>query len=212
MSDAIETAGTTLEIETGSGAAVTTVTATVGFPTIIIKTAHGLSNGDVVAASLFLGTSAALLNGLSFVVKNVTANTLALDVDTTGGALTAANGTLTPVAFTEVGEIVDFDGPGGSAAVYNVTHLKSVAQEKRIGLPDEGQLTLNLNCVHTDAGQLAVAASRTARSLKTYKLTYSDSVVDTFTAYALSFPKSGGLDDKVSRSLTLEITGAVTQS
>jgi hypothetical protein len=212
MSEAIEAAGTTLEIETGSGSAVATVTAAVGFPTIITKAAHGLSNGDVVTASAFAGASAALLNGNNYVVKNATTNTLALDVDTTGGTLTAANGTLTPVTWSAVGEIVDFDGPGGSGAVYQVTHLTSVAHEKRIGLPDEGQFTLNLNCVHTDAGQVAVAASRTARSLKNYRVTYSDDVTDTFTAYVLSFPKSGGLDDKVSRSLTLEISGAVTQA
>lgn len=212
MSDAIEAAGTMLEIESGTGSAVATVTATVGFPTIITKAAHGLSNGDVVAASLFAGASAALLNGNTYIVKNATTNTFALDVDTTGGTLTAANGTLTPLGFVEVGEIVDFDGPGGSAAVYNVTHLRSVAKEKRVGLPDEGQFTMNLNCVHTDPGQMAVAAARTARTLKNFRVTYSDSVTDTFGAYVLSFPKSGASDDKVSRALTLEISGAVTQA
>lgn len=211
-SQAIEAAGTTLEIETGAGTPVATVTATVGYPTIITKAAHGLTNGMVVTASLFAGASAALLNGNTYIVKNVTTNTLALDVNTTGGTLTAANGTLTPVEYTEVGEIVDFDGPGGSAAVYSVTHLKSTAQEKRMGIPDEGQFTLNLNCVHTDLGQQAVAASRAARTKKNYRVTYSDSVTDSFAAYALTFSKSGGMDDKVARSLTLEITGQVTQA
>jgi len=85
---ALEAQGAKLEMETGTGNPVTTVTAAVGYPTIITKNAHGLSNGDVVATSAFAGASAALINGLTLVVKNVTTNTLALDVDTTGGSLT----------------------------------------------------------------------------------------------------------------------------
>jgi hypothetical protein len=42
-------------------------------------------------------------------------------------------------------EIKSFTGPGGSATVIDVTDLQSVAKEKRMGLPDEGQLQITSN-------------------------------------------------------------------
>ena len=45
-----------------------------------------------------------------------------------------------------IGEITDFSGPGGQAAVIDVTNLNSTAKEKLVGLRDEGQLSLSLNC------------------------------------------------------------------
>jgi hypothetical protein len=207
---AIESQGTTLEIETGTGAAITAVTAAVGFPTIITKTAHGLNNGDVVALSAFAGASATLMNGFTVIVKNVTANTLAVDIDTTGGTLTAANGTLTPQTYTALGEVIDFDGPGGSASVIDTTHLASSAREKMIGLRDEGQFTFSLNAAFDDTGQQAFRASREDRTLKSYKVTYPDGTVQSFDGYALEFSTSGGVDDKLNASATIEITGEVT--
>lgn len=207
---ATESQGTYLEIETGTGAAVTTVTATVGFPTIITKTAHGLSNGDVVTLSAFAGDSAALMNTKVVIVKNATANTLAVDIDTTGGTLTAANGTLTPVEFTKVGEMVDWDGPGGSASVIDATHLESPAREKLIGLMDEGQFTFSLNNMFSNLGQQACRTARSTRALTGFKLTYTDGTVQNWDGYVLQFATSGGVDDKVNGSITIEITGAVT--
>jgi hypothetical protein len=213
MSDAIESQGTTLEIETGTGAPVTTVTATVGYPTIITKTTHGFSDGDVVTLSAFAGADAALMNGFVVIVKNVTTNTLAVDIDTTGKTLTAANGTLTPVTYTAIGEVTDWDGPGGgSASVIDVSHLGSTRKEKLIGLPDEGQCTFSVNYVPSDTGQLAVKTSRDNRTLKGYRLTLTDTAVTvaTWDAYCLSFGISGAVDGKVSGKVGLEITGAVS--
>jgi len=215
MSGALETQGVTLAIETGSGSAVTTVTATAGYPTIITKASHGLDNGDVVTLSAFAGTDAAYMNGKTAVVMFAGTNTLALDIDTTGKVLTAANGTLTPVTFSDIGELVTFDGPGsGTASIIDITHLKSTRKEKRIGLPDEGKMSLTLNLVPSDVGQLAAKASRDARTLKSYRVTLTDTPASvlTFSAYCLSFPISGGVDAKIAVKIDLEITGEVTWS
>jgi hypothetical protein len=213
MSLALESQGVGLEIETGTGGAVLTVTAAVGFPTIITKAAHGLTNGTVVTLSTFAGTSAALMNGKTVIVKNVTPNTLALDIDTTGGTLTAANGTLTPVTWTAIGEVTDFSGlGGGSASVIDNTHLKSLRKEKRMGLADEGQASYTLNLVPSDLGQQAARASRDARTLKNYRVTLTDTpaTVLTYAAYCTMFEVSGAVDGKIPAKMTNEITGAIT--
>ena len=143
----------------------------------------------------------------------MTADTYAIGIDTTGQTITDNTdaATATPVAFTEIGEVVTFDGPGGSANMYETTHLGSTAKEKQMGLPDEGQFTMSINWDQAgDAGQQAAAAARIARTAKNFRVTYSDASTATFDAYVLGLASSGGVDDKVAGSLTLEITGVVT--
>jgi hypothetical protein len=210
MSDGLVSQGTKLEMGTGAGGAVTTVTAAVGYPTIITKASHGLTNGTVVTLSAFAGASAALMNDKVVVVKNVTKNTLAVDIDTTGGTLTASNGTLTPVAWTEIAEVTDWDGPSGTAQVIDMTYLTATAKHKKPGIPDEGQFTLSINWIPTDAGQQAVATARAEQAEKNFRVTYEDGSTQTFAGYVLGFATSGGVDNKVAGSITIEITGAVT--
>ena len=210
---AIEAQGTKLEISGTAGDPVTEMTATEGYPTILTKTNHGLSNGDVGTLSDFLGTDAALMNDKVVIVRYVTKDTFAVAIDTTDADLTDANGTITPLEWIEIGEVVSHDGPGGSAAVYETTHLQSTAKEKKIGLPDEGQLTLAINwCPKTDLGQQEASTARNARTEKDFKLTFSDDSTAEFSGYVLGMSASGAVDDKVSGSITIEITGAVTWS
>ena len=210
---AIEAQGTKLEISGTAGAPVTTMTATTGYPTILTKTNHGLSNGDVGTLSAFTGTDAALMNDEVVIVRYVTDGTFAVAIDTTDADLTAGTGTITPLEWVEIGEVVSHDGPGGSAAVYETTHLRSTAKEKKVGLPDEGQLTLAVNwCLATDSGQQAASEARKDRTEKNFKLTFSDLSTASFKGYVLGMSASGAVDDKVSGSITIEITDAVTWS
>jgi hypothetical protein len=209
---AIESQGTTLEIETGTGGAVTITDISVGYPTIWTAVAHGLTAGDVVALADFAGADAATLNGESAVVQFVTTDTFAVGIDTTGDTITDNTdaATATPASYTAIGQVIDFDGPGGSASVIDTTHLTSTAKEKLIGLADEGQFTFSLNAAFDNTGQSAFRTSRTARTRKHYKVTYSDATVQSFYGYAMAFSTSGGVDDKVNASATIEIDGAVT--
>ena len=210
---AIEAQGTKLEISGTAGAAVTAMTAKAGYPTILTSASHDLSNGDVGTLSAFTGGDEALMNDKVVIVRYVTDNTFAVAIDTTGKTLTDANGTITPLEWIEIGEVVSHDGPGGSAAVYETTHLQSTAKEKKVGLPDEGQLTLAVNwCLATDPGQQAASDARKDRTEKHFKLTFSDDSTATFSGYVLGMSASGAVDDKVSGSITIEITGAVTWS
>lgn len=205
---AIESQTTTLEIETGTGSAKTITAITLGAITEVTSTAHGLSAGDVVTFASITGTTE--LNGTTAMIIAVEANSMFFAVDSSGYTAYTSGGTATPVTYTNVGEIVDWDGPGGSASVIDVTHLSSTAKEKLMGLMDEGQFSFNLNNVFSDTGQQACRTARTARTLKGFRLTYSDSTVQTWDAFVLSFSTSGGVDDKVNGSITLEISGAVT--
>jgi hypothetical protein len=111
--------------------------------------------------------------------------------------------------FDTIGETQTWDGPSGSASVIDVSHLGSIRREKRMGLPDEGQFTFTMNRIFGDAGQASAKQARSDRELRTFKVTYSDGSIDAFTGYVLEFPTSGGVDQVVTGSMTVEISGAV---
>lgn len=204
----IESQGTKLEISGTSGSAVTGCTPAAGNPTIFTKTSHGLSDGDVVTISGVTGSHAADLNKV-WVVKYTTANTFAVDCDSTGFTGMGSAAVATPLAWLEIGEVTDWDGPGGSATMYETTHLRSEAKEKKIGLMDEGQLTLSINWEPSDTGQQAAREARAARTEKSFRLTYTDGSTATFAGYVMGMSSSGGVDSKVSGSITIEISGPV---
>ena len=76
-----------------------------------------------------------------------------------------------------VGEVTNISGPTGSAGVIDVTHLLSTAKEKMMGLPDEGQITLELNFAYgtsVNAKQKQLVADRKARTKRQWGIIFPD--------------------------------------
>jgi hypothetical protein len=125
-------------------------------------------------------------------------------------------GTVTTVRATVVslGEVTDFTGPGGAAAIIDVTHLASTAKDKLIGLRDEGQLSMTLNFNATNTGQVAFIADRAARTKRCYVLKFSSSDAVPhevkFKGYPMQFSISGAVDAKVVANAVIEITGGAS--
>ena len=116
-----------------------------------------------------------------------------------------------PTSFSGISNVISFKGPGGSASVIDVTNLSSVAKEKMMGLPDEGQFTLEVNLDPDDSSHQALRAARASRTLCEFKITFTDSTPATavFSGYVLGFEVGGAVDQVVKASITVEITGAV---
>jgi len=113
---------------------------------------------------------------------------------------------------TKIGEVTDFTGPGGAAAVIDITHLGSTAKEKMVGLRDEGQLSMTMNFVATDVGQIAFISDRASRTKRTYVLKFNDAATHgcDFQGYAMQFSIAGAVDNKITANAVIEISGAVT--
>lgn len=208
-STAISAQGSDLQIETGTGSAKTITAIQVGNPTILTSTAHGLGNGDVITLAGLAGADAALLNGKTAVLTNKTANTFAVQIDTTGKTFTAA-GTATPVAYTSIANVKSYNGFDGAASEIDVTNLQSVAKEKRLGLQDFGKFSFEMNPDFNDAGQNAMRAAKAAGAQKNFKLIYPNGKAASFAAFVKSMPEQGGVDGVIAGSAELTITGAVT--
>jgi hypothetical protein len=118
---------------------------------------------------------------------------------------------VSPTTYIQVGEVQTFDGPSGQANVIDTTHLTSTAKEKLIGLPDEGQITIGGNYVSSDNGQDEMFEARNTQQRRDFKLELSNGELWLFQGYVLAFNISGGVDDKVNFSATVEITGPVSR-
>jgi hypothetical protein len=117
--------------------------------------------------------------------------------------------------YTTIPEIKSFSGPGGSATIIDVTDLLSTAKEKRMGLPDEGQLQFTINYIPDNAVHQGLRDDRMDRVERDFRITFTDSSPKTkwdFSAFVSGFSVSGAVDNVVEAQVTLEITGAIIES
>jgi hypothetical protein len=131
-----------------------------------------------------------------------------------GTLLKIGNGA-SPEVFTTIKEIKNFTGPGGSAAVIDVTDLSSLAKEKRMGLADEGQLSFVLHYIPNDTQHAALRTARANRSETNFKLIFTDASPAstwTFSGFVTNFSVAGGVDGVIEGNVTIEITGAIAET
>ncbi|MDM8356671.1 phage tail tube protein [Pandoraea communis] len=208
-STAISAQGSTLAVSGSAGTAKNITAIALGNPTILTSAAHGFANGDILTLAGLTGADAGVLNGQTVVIKNITANTFAVDVDTTGKTITAA-GTATPVTWTPIGNLTSFKGFDGQANEIDKTNLTSTAKEFMLGLQDFGHFTFDVDKDFTDPGQLACDAAKRAGTLKQFKLTLPNSKTATFSGYVKNSPLDGGVDQILKTTgVSIRITGDV---
>jgi hypothetical protein len=209
-STAISAQGSKVEVNTATAGAKTITGITQANPAVFTSTAHGLSKGDVVTLAAIVGMTQ--LNGLTGVVTDFTANTFTLSGtgvrDTTGYTAYSSGGTATPVAWTQVANVRTFSGPDGSAAVLDATNLQSTGKEKRMGLFDEGNFSMEIDLDPSDAGQTALLTARSGATQKQIRVTLPSLNTFTFSGYVLKVSAAGGVDALVKRNVDIAITGA----
>lgn len=115
------------------------------------------------------------------------------------------------ITITEVSEM---SGPGGQAAEIDVTDLSSTGKEFRMGLQDEGQISLTVNYIPTDTSHSALRTRRANQTLTSFRILFTDSPQTTwsFSAFVLGLEISNSVDDVTKGTITLRISGSVTQS
>jgi len=111
-----------------------------------------------------------------------------------------------------IGQVMEFDGPDGMAPTIDVSNLSSTRREFNMGLPDEGQFTLECQYDMDDTGQSRCKTIRDARSSETFQVSLTDSPATTwtFTGYVLGFQIRGGIDDVYRLTITIKITAEIT--
>ncbi len=130
-----------------------------------------------------------------------------------GMTIGISNTTDSPGEYDLITEVSELSGPGGQAAEIDVTDLSSTAKEFRMGLQDEGQLTMSLNWIPTNTQHAELRTQRTNGTLTYFELTFTDSPVTKwrFSAFVLGLELSNSVDDVTKASVTLRISGAITE-
>jgi hypothetical protein len=204
----ISAQGCKFEVKTGSGAAKTITGIVRGYPTILESVGHGFKNGDVVNLAAVGGT--VVLNGQKVTVKYATADTYAVDVDTTSAPAYTTGGTATSVAYTRIAGVTGFSGLDGAADELDATDMDSVAKEYLLGLQDFGKYSLDINIKRDDPGQQAMEAARATGAPTGFRFTLPNNRIATFDVLVKSTPMTGGVNALLKGTIDTRITGAVT--
>lgn len=117
---------------------------------------------------------------------------------------------------TATAEVTNITGPGMSRNMIDATHLTSPDQVKEYiaGLIDGGQVTLDLNWLPTDATQLAFLTDFLAGTTQSYSIVWSDAGPTTwaFSGKVQAISPTAPKDDRLSATVTIQLTTKVTQS
>lgn len=112
---------------------------------------------------------------------------------------------------TEIENVKSFSGFDGEAGEIDVTNLSSTAKEFRVGLQDFGSFSFEWDVDLAATGQDAVRAAQASGAVKTFRLTFPDASTATFSGLVKNATSmSGGVDQVLTGSVSIKITGAVT--
>ena len=210
--NALKAQGMTLHIGTGDGTAKNITALSKAFRAEVTSNAHGLAKGDRVTFAAVGGMTE--INGLTGTVIDSGLNTFVVDIDSRAFTTYTSGGTATGVTWTKVNECKDISAGGASVNEIDVTDLDSTGKEFFPGLADNGDLSLEINYLPSDAGQAAIRTAFEASEIKDYKITSPQGTTYTFEALVKNFPTipKASVDGVQSGSISFKISGSVTKA
>ena len=128
-------------------------------------------------------------------------------------AAITGNGTTFSWAGGAVADVISISAPSVSVATIDTTNIASVHRTFLGGTIDSGEVSLELMydpMVDTDLEDDWDNTATTAPIARACVITFSDSATFSFSAIMTAFSSNVAIDDKVTASITLKITGAVT--
>ena len=120
--------------------------------------------------------------------------------------------------YTAIKNVQSISGIGsGSASDIDVTDLQSTAKEYLTGLKDEGEISIALKYDYSDAGQGIIQTAVDNSSLIYFDIEIPISGMTTgarfsFSGTPKSFSKDIGVDAVVDSTITVMISGSVTET
>lgn len=113
--------------------------------------------------------------------------------------------------FTAVAEVTSLQGPGLALDTIETTHFESPGafREYIPSLKDPGSLSIEMNFLPASVLQNAFLTDYLNRTRRNFQVVWSDSESTTwqFGGYVVSFEPSAAIDDKLSASAEIKVTG-----
>ena len=168
-------------MQSALGANKTISAITKASPAVATSTSHGLANGDIVILSV---QGMWQVDTRTVRVANVTANTFELEgIDSTLYDTFSA-GTANAITFgTTFSTIGDLSTSGGDFEMIDVTTIHDNVKKSIPGSASQVEVSGNMNWDPADLGQIALKTASDARSMRAFKITFSDGAKWYFTGY-----------------------------
>lgn len=129
----------------------------------------------------------------------------------------------TPGTFATFGQVLDLNGPGGSADTINVSHRDSLFKKAQAGMRDGGEVSFDVVFdpdlpAHDPTLATSVYKDWELGRTVNYKITFPGAMVTTtagsttcvFNAITTKFEFKSPLGDALTAAITLKINGAMT--
>jgi tail tube protein len=130
-------------------------------------------------------------------------------LETEGTVLSRGDGEASE-AFTAIASVSSLSGiGGGSPTVIDVSTLADSFKQKRLGLRDEGQISMTLQWHGSDAEFQGCHADRAQKVLRNWQILFPDGTLAEFAAFVMTFEVQVETDDALRVNCTLEISGEV---
>jgi len=207
-SNSILSQGTRFQIQklgtNGSPKTITGISA--ANPAVVTSTAHGLATGDVVTIAAVVGMTQ--VNGQSYVIKNLTANTFELvGCNSTSFTAYTSGGTATPFTFLESNEHKSYTVSPGQASDIDKTTMISTAKEFGVGLSDTGTFDVELNYVEADVAQVEMKIGLLDSSERWFRIIKRNGGISAMKGSVRSLSETGAVDGIFTGSLSVRLSG-----
>lgn len=201
MGDGLPTAN--VVVATG-GAALNATTVPVTATTVALASGTVLIFGVGKSAEL---TAAAIVGAASLTVKPLAAALIAGD--------TAQGGE----NFATIAEVTDITPPAPTTSTFETTHYLSPGGVMQFagGLTDPGDMSFGVNWLPTDPTQDGVSGLQKAfkdKALRNFRVIYpfTPAVIDSFAGLVTTYPVVTPINDRMSASITVKVSGDIIRS
>lgn len=120
-----------------------------------------------------------------------------------------------PEVFTPIAEVHNFGGPGKSQEAVDATHTDSPSRtkEKIAGMAEEGDITIDINWVPSDATQDNTDGLRSKIGSATptnFEMVFPDAEQAAFAGIITDMSPAQPIEDRMTASVTITPTGVIT--
>lgn len=209
VSTAISAQGTTIKV--GVAGTLKSITAiTKANPGVFTSTAHGFTNGQILAISAVVGMVE--VNGRAGVCIVLSANTFSIaGLDTTNATTYTSGGSATPSQI-QINNVKTLSGFDGQRNEIDVTNLSSLAEEVVLGIARFGGFQGGIDIDDTDQGQMVLTSAQGSAYASPYVMTLPNGKTRSFSAFCKQFSENAGVDATHTGNFALRITGPVTKA
>lgn len=176
------------------------------------------TDGSAVATSTVNDIIAELYQNSTFrTYWYITATTTGAGVIAGASALAfLSGGTDGGEVFTTLAEVTGLSGPGESLELIDATHMESSDGYREFipSLRDSGEISVDLNFLPADSNQGGLRDDLVAGTKRNWQLVWTDTGTTTysFSGYVTAVEPTASIDDKLSASATIKVTGPITVS